>query len=73
MNKLYGLYVARDKDAILDFVCASNKVQKLKDITFVADSTWNLCGKVERDQGRMQHTNDGIYPYYIIYEIPYVC
>lgn len=74
MSKLYGLYVVEDATSILSFMCGSNEIDKLKSITFVKDHCWHVCGQLDRDKHKkMTHTTDDVYPYYVIYEIPYVC
>ena len=72
-NKLYGLYIVETEDSIMRLTAASNEIQKLKDVVFTPDHAFIVCGSLERERDKlMTHTAKGNYPYYLIYELPYI-
>ncbi|CAL9954905.1 hypothetical protein VPHK71_0005 [Vibrio phage K71] len=71
--KLYGLHIAENKDSVFRFVAGSNEIKKLKDIVFTPDCTFYACPTIEREKTKMiTHTTKDVYPYWAIYEMPYV-
>lgn len=71
--KLYGLHIVETEDSIIRFVAGSNEVGKLKDVVFTPDCTFYACSTIEMERDKIvTHTTKGVYPYWVVYEMPYI-
>ena len=68
MTKLFGLYCIKDVESIMNLLACSNEIDKLTAITPVS-----YFYIPKRTSKVVRHTEEGIYPRYIIKELPFVC
>lgn len=75
MNKCYALYVLKDEGSIWsNAIAVSNSIDKLSVFIITKDSS-QYVGSYDNANAPhvVRYTKEGLYPRYMISEIPYVC